>query len=442
MGMLVSPDGSIAAPGVFFIAGIPLLAIGHYRNHGGNYSQSLEVFGKPAQLVAGVFLVFLGLVLSFLNIIGDRREEGGDSDLEYEMIPPDQILNELKHLPSFRETSSGHSDTSAGNKENHATATARELNSSSRATSLRCLTALAVKYGQEQKKKKEKKQKTRNEAISGSWNGFLSCKPHELETICQDAAYIALKLHPSDDSIVAAAISLLALVAGDTEVRRRHIEEADRFGLNVPVIAMRDSLRRAKLVEVEESENAPEKEERLSAELQRKGCLLLGAISDGDKNIATKVVDEDGLKAVLDAIDWYRYHSDVANWSLWSVFVLCYDHKGNKGELMKMGGIQRVCRVLKDNPESLEVARHGIAILFDMMREVPGTMADLSHIRMIAMNSGVHGVVLRAMTEFPESVEIMMMGQQMLVATGYTGNIPQLNKNKEHKKKQHKKGLS
>lgn len=431
MGILVSPDGSITAPGMLFIAGVPLLVIGHYRNNGSNHSLSLEVFGKPAQLVVGVFLVFLGLVLSFLNVKGDRRERGGDSDLEYEMIPPEQILNELKHLPSFRETS----DTNAGNKENHATATARELESSSRATSLRCLTALAVKYGQEQKRKEDKKQETQNETISNPLNGFLSCKPHELETICQDAAYIALKLHPSDDSIVAAAISLLALVAGDAEVRRRHIEEADRFGLNVPVIAMRESLSRAKLVDVEEGENAPEEEERLSAELQRKGCLLLGALSDGDKNIATKVVDEDGLKAVLDAVDWYRYHSDVANWSLWSVFVLCYNHKGNKGELMKMGGIQRICRVLKDNPESLEVSRHGIAILFDMMREVPGTMADFSHLRMIAMNSGVHGVVLRAMTEFPDSVEIMMMGQQMLVATGYTGDVPQFNKNKQYKNK-------
>eukprot|EP00978_Attheya_sp_CCMP212_P047582 scaffold422199_cov67-Attheya_sp.AAC.1 len=77
---------------------------------------------------------------------------------------------------------------------------------------------------------------------------------------------------------------------------------------------------------------------------------------------------------------------------------------GNKGSLvMKLGGIQRICRAMKDLPTSLDVARHGIAILFDLMREVPENPTALVQIRTIALNAGVHDVLSRAMEEFDDS---------------------------------------
>ena len=49
---------------------------------------------------------------------------------------------------------------------------------------------------------------------------------------------------------------------------------------------------------------------------------------------------------------------------------------------------------------------------------------DVSKIRQVAIGSGVQKRVKEAMVQFPQSKEIVMMGQQMLVATGYKGEIP------------------
>ena len=45
-------------------------------------------------------------------------------------------------------------------------------------------------------------------------------------------------------------------------------------------------------------------------------------------------------------------------------------------------------------------------------------------VRRIAMNAGLHDVLVLAMTKFPADMQIMMMGQQMLISTGYTGDVP------------------
>jgi hypothetical protein len=57
-----------------------------------------------------------------------------------------------------------------------------------------------------------------------------------------------------------------------------------------------------------------------------------------------KIVEEDGLIAILDAIDWFQLHSEVVNWGLWAVFMSCYNHVGNKIQFVRMDGIARVCR--------------------------------------------------------------------------------------------------
>jgi hypothetical protein len=243
--------------------------------------------------------------------------------------------------------------------------------------------------------------------------------PHKLECICQEAAYIVLRLYPQADDAVTAALSLNALVANDSQVRERHVHEADIFGVHVIIHAMRSSLKRA-----QDSLEPSEEEEQLSAELQRKACLLLGALCDDDLDLATKIVDEHGLEAILDALTWYRFHQEVANWGLWAIFVLCYDHPGNKTELLRLGGIHVICQTIKNNPDSLEVSRHGIAILFDTLREAPQALAHVAQIRKIALSAGLHEVILSAMNEFDTSIEINTMGQEILIGTGYHGEIP------------------
>jgi hypothetical protein len=223
---------------------------------------------------------------------------------------------------------------------------------------------------------------------------------------------------PNDDEAVAAALSLNALVAKDEQVRERHLHEADVYGFNVLINAMRAALKRAKSTKDEEKE-------RLSAELQRKACLLLGALADDDAIAATTIVDEGGLAAILDALKWYRFHEEVSNWGLWAIFVLCYEHAGNKKELIRLGGIHVVIIIMQNNPESLEVSRHGTAILFDLLREARGDkLSNVAQVRNLALAAGLHDVLVNAMNQFESSMDIVMMGQEMLVATNYQGDIP------------------
>ena len=58
-------------------------------------------------------------------------------------------------------------------------------------------------------------------------------------------------------------ISLLAMVARDEKVRERNIKQADIYGFNIPIQAMRDSLKRT-----QPCDSPLEQQERLAAKLQ------------------------------------------------------------------------------------------------------------------------------------------------------------------------------
>ena len=400
-------------PGLLFVVGVPLVAVGLHKisisSGGGEY-----LFGKPFQFFSGMFCIIIGLILVLISVIVEGKTESS-KDLRYEVLTSEEILGELRSLANekaMKETTK----TEEGERGTNDVVAQKSI--VAKATG--CLNALALNCGKEQAQRKRKQELAQSgEGSVQLSGGLLLHKLHELELLCQEACYIILGLNIQDDDITSAAISLLALVGGDEEVRRRNFEEADEFGLDIPVRAMSDALLRAKAC----SEPLEDKE-HVSAEIQRKGCLLLGALSNENKSIASKVVDENGLETILEAIDWYRHHEEVANWALWAIFVLCYDHTQNKGQLIKLDGINKICRVMRDIPSSLEVARHGTAILFDIMREIPDSLQDVAQIRLVALNAGMHDVVKGAMEKFPNSKEIVMMGQQMLVATGYQGEIP------------------
>jgi hypothetical protein len=312
------------------------------------------------------------------------------------------------------------------------------------------LNALALKTSKSESILKENKENSKNEDHA------------QLVLICQEAAYKNISAFPGSVQIQSAAISLLGLVAKYETVRARNLHEADVYGLDIPIKVMRDALKKAKDTDPvdDDDDDDAETEEFIAAELQRKACLYLGALANSssneeegktsdshNKNIATKVVEEDGLLAILDAIDWFRYHDGVVNWGLWAIFMLCYDHVGNKIQLVRMDGIARVCTAIKTivddnqsqsnqngNGQALtkrkssaeEVVRHGVAILYDLLRydEKSSAVLDFTQIRRMALNAGMHDVVKDAMDSFRSNTEIMMMGQQMLVATGYKGDIP------------------
>jgi hypothetical protein len=366
--LFVSNEGHITSASFFLLMGFPL------------------VFGGRWYL--GITCLLLGLLSALCHAM-DQIAEEDKHDIRYNNMDAADISEELEELEKAIKS-----------------VTSNKKRDTFLKTRLKFLTAMEILAKKTCRAKKRK----------GQYH------PHEIECICQEAAYGAFRLFPDDDELVASALSLHALVAKDLEVRQRHVHEADVYGLNVPIDAMKRAMAKAQSVE-----NPTEKLEQRSADLQRKACLLLGALADGDSDIATKVVDEDGLEAIMNALGWYRYHEEVTNWALWATFILCYDHDGNKKELIRLGGVQLICQAMVNIPDSIEVARHGIATLFDVLREVPESPTDMAKIRKIAINAGLHGAVRNAMDEFPDSMEIMMMAQEMLIATGYTGEIPRFN---------------
>ena len=238
----------------------------------------------------------------------------------------------------------------------------------------------------------------------------------------QELSFKLICLHPKNDQVVAGSISLLALVAKNAMVRERFIHQSDDYGLNRPIYVLKKVIQRAR-------EEEDESKEAFLAEILRKGCLFLGAISSDGQNLGLPsiIVSEGGLELILEAANWFRLHEDVSNWALWAIFTLCYDNLSIKAELVRSKGIQVICRLMKNNPTSLEVNRHGTALLFDLMREnhEENTGAwNPWEVRKIAIASGLHNLVLSAMNEFSDSTDIVMMGQEILVGTNYRGEVP------------------
>jgi hypothetical protein len=275
-------------------------------------------------------------------------------------------------------------------------------------------------------------------------------QPHELEMACQEAAYIAIQndCGSKDDSIISAAISLLALVAKDTAVRERynttmptrntasasssketipHCQQSEQqFHVRIPLNVIESSL-----WHIQNNDTTSENDEILAAEVQRKAFLWIGALADQSPNLSSILVDEGGMDCILKSIDWFRHHCEVNNWGLWAIFNLCFGHKGNQAELVRKGGLSSICRAVRLNcDESLDVCRHGLAILFEILRQAPSqdhdalSISKVSEIRKVAIAAGLHDAVHAAMVAYPESMEVMGMGTEILASTGFNGEIP------------------
>jgi len=460
MGVLTNSDGSVKVAGVLITIGLPLLSTGYYRygqQGGGDTGQLLTrafeneeghssmSFFRPQsgyfELVAGMAAIVMGSVLCCSSIRASKDDNGVDERncwIEDKSTKAEQLLIEIKRVLYATEKSEGENRDGGAEPD--------ETNGDDDADAIsicfRCLGALTNQCAKSQKRKSKKI------SSGGSVDATTATKQRTdddvLETSSQEACYLLLKHFPRNEKIVSSCLFLLALISKNDTIRQRHnttrtSAAADddgtpprhnNYGLETPITTIRDALRRAK-----SAPSPTEDEEHSAAELQRRACLFLGAVADGDAALASLVVREGGLAAVLEAVEWYRFHEDVGNWALWAVFVLCFDHAENQVELIRAGGIAKICRVMGDIPQSLGVQRHGIAILFDLMREVPkggcGGVCERRRgfndpvtIRLAALNANMHEVVRLAMVTHSKSVEIMMMGRQMLVATGFEGEIP------------------
>jgi len=410
MGILTNTGGSATLPCVLLTLGIPFYAIGYYRFY--NPYESKSSFALLPSGIFGLTFGVLAIALSAYFFRGLQASlEMKKSGAKIPETDPKKILEELKNnLDQHCCTQNRTSDDRTLQVEEKVEQRMNDPVSDDIVyDSLACLEELIRQCGKAQQRRKKKKADINNNVETSS---------HELETSSHEASYLVLKNFPNNDAAISSALFLLALIAENSKIRKRHVELGDEFGVKVPIVSMQKALLRAK------SDDIAEQEEENAAELQRRGCLFLGALTDGDNDMATYVCQEGGLEAILDAVEWYRYHEDVGNWALWALFILCFDHCGNQGKLVKLNGIQKICSAMKEIPQSLGVQRHGIAILFDLLRDMPGSGRDSIRIRMVAKNSNMHQIVSLAMRNFSHCMDIVMMGRQMLMVTGYTGDIP------------------
>jgi hypothetical protein len=355
----------------------------------------------------GLASIAVGLLLALCKA-ANQLQLKDKQEIRYNIMEPEDVLLDMMQWEErmnavLQEKDSGGDDYKGVSRDRL------------RVVLLKGLAALAKKYG--------RRRQTANREKKADGDGGGTGDGDQMPLICQEAAYVGMRSFPADDAIVSASLSLLALVAKSREVRERHLYQADLYGLDRPISCMVDALQRAK-----DDDDPDTDKEQDSAELQRRGCLLLGALSDGDADMAHQIVQEGGLDAILQAIMWYRFHEEVANWALWAIFILCYENRANKAAVVSSRGVPVVIQTMRHCPDSQEVARHGVALLFDLLRESGddgGPAIDVWRIRNAALAAGLHEVVVNAMQAFSDSMDIMMMGQEILVGTDYQGPIPQ-----------------
>jgi hypothetical protein len=111
---------------------------------------------------------------------------------------------------------------------------------------------------------------------------------------------------------------------------------------------------------------------------------------------------------------------------------------------------------MRNCPETMLVARHGIALTFDLMREPEikeSLQVDVWKVRKQALDAGMHDVLVKVMNEVSGAahtglsmqlclteplllssrsqhsgtMDIMMMGSEILAGTDYNGALPQYN---------------
>jgi hypothetical protein len=258
---------------------------------------------------------------------------------------------------------------------------------------------------------------------------------------CQDAVHICLQssVYTCNDAILSSSVALLALVSKNETVRKRYLAPDEELSSNDIQYKMEDIMQAIHLALVRGKECDDESKEQIAAEVQRKACLLLGALSDGNEIMAQEIGRHGGIQSILDAVSWYRCHSDMTCWGLWALFILCYENYLNKIILVQLDGIPILLEAMKQCPDSMEVARHGTAILFDLLRETDTTLSgkntapvnnstmDIWKIRNVALSAGLHERILRVITQFSggTNMDVYMMGREILLGTNYKGTIPE-----------------
>lgn len=245
----------------------------------------------------------------------------------------------------------------------------------------------------------------------------------QISLYAQRTVYNHIFLYATDrDDLIDPALAILALCASIATARNRHATA--QFPVSKLLDMLRQSLKRAKTYD------APPLERR-AAELQRKGCLLLGSLANQDDTLGPLLVRAGALSLVLDSLQWYRCHAQVANWGLWCLFVLCSNEANDptdNDDTITTSLLKTVLMVLPEHAQEKEVVQHGVAVLFALLSQTSKSSSKTKHSlfrRQVAVHHNLHGV-LNDILSHPQASHTVQMGHELLIGTG--GALPEANK--------------
>ena len=386
-------------------------------------------------LLCATLLLIESGALSYTSVLGggggkDRAAE--EDEVQAELMathyPTLEVLEMVKEMAQIQtQNNLGSAETNAKRVKSSVS-----VSSAYQQKYIICLNAMALKVSMTEKQPTNTKL-VKHHNNKGPMKEDVVVDKEELYLTAQEISFIALRTYPSNDLVLSSALSLLALLSKHSCIRKRYLQHNKEYSTSLPIRLMQDALLRAKEINTSNvhqhvdafvpTKKDEEEKERIAAELQRKGCLYLGALADGDVDLASNIVHNDGLVSILGALDWFQCHVEVVNWGLWATFNLCYDHLKNKGTFVQLSGIGKVIRAMgrildllledKDNyfqqdipqledPKTCqEVAMHGIAILFDVLRLDPSNPNSIDSIQLkrVALNAGVNDLLIKAITD-------------------------------------------
>mmetsp|Transcript_22105 Transcript_22105/g.28628 ORF Transcript_22105/g.28628 Transcript_22105/m.28628 type:complete len:380 (-) Transcript_22105:110-1249(-) len=223
-----------------------------------------------------------------------------------------------------------------------------------------------------------------------------------------DHLLTALKTFPDSKEVAIWVFSAMTFLAKVDAVKK---QVGDEGGLNTIICTMEKCLEAGKQCEIKETEDA-----RATAEMylntQKRGCMALGQIVDGQPKLQTAAVDEGGLDVVLECMQWYRDHGELQQWALWAILQLTFEHPANRVYLLKKGGMRLVLDSLKNHAQARKVQCQGLGVVMSSFQLADGI--DTSLVCKLAMNDGLEKIAQEAKERFPSDVYIIQVCDQLL----------------------------
>mmetsp|Transcript_38683 Transcript_38683/g.65870 ORF Transcript_38683/g.65870 Transcript_38683/m.65870 type:complete len:412 (+) Transcript_38683:120-1355(+) len=238
-----------------------------------------------------------------------------------------------------------------------------------------------------------------------------------------------LETYREQPPIVVRSLTILRRISTLPDVRA-HFEAVGGAALSPIIAAMACVLSHDKAVSLDTS-GPDETRGRRCAEVHRLGALIFGALCDNCHDLQTVAVDEGLTTALLAGMDWFRHHEPLAQWALWALFNVTFNHASNKVDLVRRGGLKTVVTTMSAHSKSVSVQRQAVAVLFScLMNEKTlgdsgsdcgsngDVKAEVAGMREVAYSQGMNEAVAAARMSHPNDKPIQAMGRQILEASG------------------------